>query len=421
LILNFEDEAPIIEKKLIRLSLLFVPGIYLVLILSAFLPIGLWLLMINTLSENTLRNSRSFTSLLGLGAVFAIYGCIKGIWITFFKVKNFQPAINIDLGNELKLKSFIQEICEQTGSDFPNSVIIHSEPTFFVQSGNISLLNGQYQGKILALGLPLLGGLTENELGAILTHEFAHFTGNDTVFSLRVLPVYISTNTSISYMKEKIESSSFPMAIALSIPLAILKSYVFIFRRIDMYISRSREKRADWIAAKICGTEVFSSALKKVIGISEFFQYTSIEDNIQILKDNKQYVNYYKFFRDKYCYKPEYYSKFISKAFNVMEDANSSHPTLKTRLNYLPIVQNSNNEKKSSISLFENLEIYEKELSEYLSSYILSNYKSEIEKRKEKEYVDKNPPILVRIIRCPKCCMRNYGNADVCEFCGKKL
>ena len=50
-------------------------------------------------------------------------------------------------------------------------------------------------GRILGRGAPLLYELDTWELKSILAHEFAHFTGKETLYAKRVPPVFHTTTS----------------------------------------------------------------------------------------------------------------------------------------------------------------------------------------------------------------------------------
>ena len=62
-------------------------------------------------------------------------------------------------------------------------------------------LDGVVEGRTLAIGMPLLKELSLQELKAVLAHEFSHFSGNDTLYSVFVAPVYKSLGSAIEDLK----------------------------------------------------------------------------------------------------------------------------------------------------------------------------------------------------------------------------
>jgi len=413
-----DKRIPITPYILIFFALLFVPGVYFVLIFCAIIPfIMLFQIPSEAGSDNRVQGW------IGLGAIISFSACLRGIWITIFHKPCFELSISIDPKKEPKLNSFIIDICKTLGTNPPDAVILLAEPNFFVQKGKLKVLNGVVEKKIVAIGLPLLNVLSLNELRAILVHEFAHFTGNDTVYSSFVLPVYVGTQETINQLRAEIKLKSvniqsmiinFFIKIPMYLPLAILYIYLKLFQLLDMKLSRMREKRADVIAALVCGSQTFSNSLKKVVRISRSFLSISHDQIIDLLKDDKVYINYYGVFRNSLTQIWDSSLKFESEALSEKNKYFCSHPTLKTRLEYLPNVSESYSDKQIATSLVANLDEYEKILTEHYTEYISIVFKDEILQRKIKARK------IIADVRCPKCHMWTYEGTH-CHICGKSM
>jgi Zn-dependent protease with chaperone function len=193
--------VPETPNWLISLALSFVPRVYVVLILSAALVIsiggGLIWLLINLMSANHGINRFTIMLLVGLGCgtIIGTYAVIKAVIHTLWHKPEFEPAIIINPTKEPDLMMFLTRLCKKLETSMPDYMLLHAEPTFYVTQSKIVTFNGNANGRILAIGLPLLGGLTVNELRSVLSHEFAHFTGNDIKYSSTVLPVYTGTSS----------------------------------------------------------------------------------------------------------------------------------------------------------------------------------------------------------------------------------
>jgi Zn-dependent protease with chaperone function len=413
-----DERIPLTPYLLILLALLFVPGVYLVLLLSAIAPFLMWYgLPEKSGSDNNLQR------MIVLGAIISASACLRGIWFTMFRKPRFELALSIDLGREHKLNSFILEICRTLGTKPPDAVILLAEPSFFVQKGKLKILDGVVKKKVLAIGLPLLSVLSLNELRAILVHEFAHFTGNDTLYSSFVLPVYLGTQESINRLRAEIKSKSenlqgiivgFFIKIPMFLPLGILYTYLKLFQLLDMKLSRIREKRADVIAALVCGSQTFSDSLKKVVRISRSFFPLSQDQIVDLLKDDKVYINYYSVFRNSLPQIWDSSLKFELEALSEKDKLFSSHPNLKTRLQYIPYVLENYFDTQLATSLIENLDTYEKTLTERYTEYISIVFSKEVIRRKNLSKPQ------VALIKCPNCFMRTYEGTH-CHICGKRL
>ncbi len=386
-----EVSKPETPLPLLILALFFVPGLYIVLLLSAVATIAIGASLMGIIysicTEWLHRIPIGILFLLGLGILIGIAAVLKGIFQSLWTKPRFEPAILIDLNKEPLLTSFIKNLCGLMGTKPPNSVILHSEPSFFVQQGKLNIINGKAKGRVLSIGLPLLGSLTINELRAILSHEFAHFTGRDTLYSSFVLPVYIGTTTASGEMSAVIDSGSESesivwMSIPLILPNLALNLYLKLFHFIDMKISRSREKRADTIAVLTCGSYSFSSGLRKVISVGKAFHTVSQKHIIEGLKEGKAFVNYYNVFHDMLPQLSDLVGDYENKALSESESIDDSHPALRSRLSYIPKIDERFDDETPATNLLANLEQYEQTLTEnytHLLGIMSGYYDREIE------------------------------------------
>lgn len=361
---------------LTSVALLFVPGVYLVLLLSGafFVAVGLLVLVlmyqiVTSEVHGITFKAVVFLGAVGLGILIGVFAVLKGLLRSVWRRRDFRPALKIDLGREPKLFAFIQNLCEQVGTGLPTAVLLHAEPTFFVQRGKALAFNDAAQGRVLAIGAPLLNALSINEFRAILSHEFAHFTGRDTLYSSMVLPVYAGSLTAAREMANAIENSEREggtaqlLSLPLFLPKLALEGYLKAFHGINMKISRLREKRADTLAALTCGSQAFSSALKKTASLGTVYMSIAPPSIIDALKEKKAFINFYDSFRQKLPELSTFVSECEEKMLAEPEVPFASHPVLSTRLNYLPTVPDRFDDHALCSGLFQNLDEYERELT----------------------------------------------------------
>ncbi|MCU6435711.1 M48 family metallopeptidase [Undibacterium sp. Jales W-56] len=122
-----------------------------------------------------------------------------------------------------------------------------------------AFISGQrnWRGKIksleVGLGLPLLGTLSEQELGSVIAHEFGHFVGGD----LALGPWVYRTRMSIAHTVTDLDDSLFFLDL-------LFRYYGKWFLRLSASVSRAQEYAADALAAHYFGTAATRSALEKV-------------------------------------------------------------------------------------------------------------------------------------------------------------
>lgn len=318
---------------LLTLSLLSVPTTYAVMILSAFITLGLsmWLLFIVLelpMVPLIVLLAVGIAPLIGFGVA------IRALWSMFISKPHFQPAVKINIQNCPNLKRTIYDVASKVKTKKPDAVILHAEPTFFVLQGKMGTFDGIVRGRVLAIGLPLLRELETLEFQSILAHEFAHFSGRDTMYSAYVVPAYRAIDSSL-YDLEGVskESSSILMKLVnllLLVPRLFLGVFANYFATIDSMLSRSRELRADWISATIYGSQNFSSALTKVVQIGSHFG-EHVED---IASDGK--ADFFEEYSRVLHSSPSKLEEYLNKAFAETEQDFDTHPTISTRIKSLP-------------------------------------------------------------------------------------
>jgi len=318
---------------LLTLSLLSVPTTYAVMILSAFITLGLSMLLLLIVLELPMIPVIVLLA-VGIAPLVGFGVAIRALWSMFISKPQFQPAIKINIRNCPNLKRIIYDVASEVKTKKPDAVILHAEPTFFVLQGKIVTFDGIVRGRVLAIGLPLLRELETLEFQSILAHEFAHFSGRDTMYSAYVVPVYKAIGSSL-YDLEGVskESSSILMKLVNFLLLThrlFLGVFANYFATIDSMLSRSRELRADWISATIYGSQNFSSALTKVVQIGSHFG-EHVED---IALDGK--ADFFEEYSRVLHSSPSKLEEYLNKAFAETEQDFDTHPTISTRIKSLP-------------------------------------------------------------------------------------
>ena len=145
------------------------------------------------------------------------------------------------------LWSFVRGIAAGQGAAAPDNVVLGMTQGFFATSSPILLLPEQrvLAGRSLYLPAPMLPLLSRGEIAAIVAHELAHFTGEDTQYSQHFLPLYAGMERSMDAVAAKARSTS-PGFDAVFQPAAVLAGHVMdTFSRTVAHWSRLRELEAD--------------------------------------------------------------------------------------------------------------------------------------------------------------------------------
>jgi Zn-dependent protease with chaperone function len=156
----------------------------------------------------------------------------------------------------------IATIAQATSQPMPQDVyLIHEANAWVAVRGHLSRSR-----PILALGYPLLLALTQNELRAVLAHEFGHYTAGDT----RLAPWIHHTRQVLGRTMDSLSGNALDF---------LFLGYAKLFLRVTNAISRQQELDADRLAARLIGGESLVSGLKKIATLApghEHFWHTEV-------------------------------------------------------------------------------------------------------------------------------------------------
>lgn len=406
---------------LVVLSLISVPLAYPFLLLAAFITVFLACLGLYAVIQME-RIPVAIIIALVLAPIVAIWASLKAVWVIFFHKPDSQNAIKIDNSKSEILNSAINEVCTKVKTKKPDVVLLHAEPTFFVMQGKISSYDGIVKGRILAIGAPLLYQLKYNEFKSILAHEFSHFSGKDTLYSIYVYPLYKSLITAMQTMEEarKGQGSSLGSIVFnlfLLMPTSVLNLYLKYFATIDKALSRNRELRADWVAANIYGRDTMATALKKVHSVSTHYNDTAY--NLAINSADNFFDDYQKLVYSDNKKLDQYEALEMSREENDFD----SHPTISIRLTNLPIKECVEEEDKIK-NMLEETKNDIKRLSSTFTDKIkaVKEYYDKISKLIEESKQGQPKTLLTKDpLICPKCNKSYDDSWKVCLSCNENL
>ncbi|XQW83463.1 M48 family metallopeptidase [Thalassotalea piscium] len=183
-----------------------------------------------------------------------------------------------------KLYEELTNICKKFGTDLPNNIVLGVEDNFFVTENKL-LLNEEkvLTGKTLYASIFHLKKLDKEEASAIFAHEMAHFSGDDTFFSKKTMPMLAKCDVCFAILNANF--------------ITIPASYFLIFFRSIFEISfgkisRMREYRADAMAADYLSAKALANGLVKFVFYSEY--RASIEEAVRLKNEQVESVNFLK-------------------------------------------------------------------------------------------------------------------------------
>lgn len=350
------------------------------------------------------------TLMLGAGlagtGLFVFYFIIKFLFKKHINDRSHLTEIKRE--DEPELFKMIDEIVNEAGTNFPKKVYLSYDvnaSVFYDSSFWSMFLPIQ---KNLTIGVGLINATTKQELKAILSHEFGHFSQRSMkvgsyVYNVNQI-IFNLVNDDQSY-RNSIEKwarisgyfsifASLAFFITQKIQWILVKMYSFVNIR-HMALSREMEFHADEVAAHIAGSlPLEESLLRLELASNSYYNVISFYESK--ISKNQLSKNIYKeqlFVMNFLAQESELETKhdfpnvklsesgLFNKSKLVIENQWASHPSTEdriARLRHLNIIKDAENEPAKN--LFKDFEKTE----EKITAKLFSNVKYQ----KEKTYLD---------------------------------
>ena len=201
--------------------------------------------------------------LVGIAGFLAVGAVCCVIAVIFQRVKDDFSVVGRVLGRDEAepLWDELGRICAQVGTAPPDQIIVGIDDNFFVTEHPVTVEDTVYRGRTLFVSLSVLKQLQGGEADAVLAHEMAHFSGQDTLYSRKIGPLL---NRYGLYLN------------ALRNGGATLPVYYFMLCFWALYqlsvnrLSRQREFRADQIAVETTSARDAAGALLRIVAYSKY-------------------------------------------------------------------------------------------------------------------------------------------------------
>ncbi|MDF2517658.1 MAG: hypothetical protein K0R59_2954 [Sphingobacterium sp.] len=275
----------------------------------AFTYIFLLLFAIGITIGFTLLGVLIFTSKpMFLTAVACLGLFASGLTVLFFLVKFIFASTKVDTSHltqitekdEPELFSLIHQIVDEVGTSFPKKVFLSHDvnASVFYDSSFWSMFLPIR--KNLQIGVGLINAVTEQELKAILAHEFGHFSqksmkvGSYVYHVNQIIYNMLYKNESLDRTFETWGNVSGYSAIFIGISVFIIQQIQNILKYLYKYVnlnylalSREMEFHADEIAAHVAGSKALADSLLRLGFANHALNYVfnfydgKIADNIR--------------------------------------------------------------------------------------------------------------------------------------------
>lgn len=222
------------------------------------------------------RGSYKLILLIGMLILCVLWILIKSI----INVKNcfsmFQLSPSLVIGHNISeqqaagLWQWVRNLAEKINAVVPDNIVVGMEECFYVTANSVQLVDGEHlTGNTLYFPVIYSRFMNEEEIAAIVGHELGHFTGQDTQYSLRFIPLYSSLQNSLEQVAIKALDNSWIDNIVIYPSLYIGNYFLKSLDETVNYWSRIREHAADVVGAKASSASAFSGALLRICALSD--------------------------------------------------------------------------------------------------------------------------------------------------------
>lgn len=396
------------------LAIIFFIVTYLIILILAFLLTGLCVV-----GGLALFATKPMFITLAFGLGLASFGILILIFLLKFIFKSHKTdrshLLEVTENQEPELFGLIREIANEVGTSFPKKVYISSEvnASVFYDSSFWSMFLPVK--KNLLIGLGLVNTITKEELKAILSHEFGHFSqktmkvGSYVYNVNQVIFNMLFDNESYEELVRKWANMSgyFSLFVVLAGKINkgiqwILKKTYIVVNKNYLGLSREMEFHADEIAASVTGYEPLKKSLLRM-GLADTsfnnvlnFYNSKISDNIKsvnVFHDQSAVINFIADINGLTLtnqlpdIKLEEQNKY-NKSRLVIKDQWSSHPTTEERINRLIKTGFSTTNTSDSLanSIFTDITKLQKQISDKLFETV--SYEGEIKEIASTSFLD---------------------------------
>ena len=164
----------------------------------------------------------------------------------------------------------------QVGVRCPDNVLMVLEPVFCVTDAPLRTHSGLLRGRTLVVSLPLLRVLSQDELRAVIVHEFGHLKEGDLESGRRFHALYrrlFAVEEGFGGLMHSLCGVGFPfvpkvfsyVTAVIALPgILVIRILLNLFAAAERQHSRTRELEADHLAGEIVGAKSMALALVKV-------------------------------------------------------------------------------------------------------------------------------------------------------------
>ncbi|MFI6341407.1 M48 family metallopeptidase [Streptomyces sp. NPDC050535] len=174
------------------------------------------------------------------------------------------PRIVLTPQQQPELWALTVQLADELDTAAPATMRLADSVNAYAYASERSKLLGLVGGpRTLDLGLPLLLGLTRDELRAVLCHELGHYAGRHTRLAAVSHRGSLALERTVRLLKV-METDRTSVKTPVRLLLNLTEAYNSVYLRQTLAVRRSQELEADAAAARIAGAHTFAQALRTV-------------------------------------------------------------------------------------------------------------------------------------------------------------
>lgn len=255
-----------------------------------------------------------------------------------FEKSGKRTAPPLERAKAPRLFGLIDEVARKCGTKPPDEVYLSLEATAFTALERRGWFK---RASTLTLGLPLLHWFDEDELAAVVAHEFGHHVGHD----VRLGPLVYRTRAALAGAIGQLDDSVF----FLDVPF---RAYGRLYLRMTASLSRAQELSADALSAKVAGGRASRNALRLVHEKAPLWQTYFFLDVVPFLNQGMRLplLQGYRELPDAARCR-EAFRKTLDEHQHSEPSPWDTHPPLEQRLGALPQAEATRGAKGNALAL----------------------------------------------------------------------
>jgi Zn-dependent protease with chaperone function len=198
--------------------------------------------------------------LIAILALIAVAAVTKAIFTRISSDFAIEGTV-VDRQHSPQLWQHVDALCQRVGTQPPDHIVLGIDDNFFVTEHPVIVDSKPYVGRTLFASLSLLKQLNGREADAVMAHELAHFSGQDTTYGKKISPLLKKYDNFLAAI--------FTGGITLPVYYFML-CFRGLFELSLSRLSRLREFRADKIAAEMASPRDMSGALLRIAAYSKY-------------------------------------------------------------------------------------------------------------------------------------------------------